>query len=273
MGISRGAVKLIGITLREHERSGDVITFGVQAIPANYQEAIGLLQQSGVDVPAARQQELRGAGTAGERIPQEVLFRLLGFRSVESLDFYDAEKPTHVLDLNCPVPSAMHGRYDLVYDGGTTEHCFAVPTVLSNALRLTKPGGRIIHHLPLNNWVDHGFYQFSPTLFFDFYEANGCDELSMFIHFMQGGRERYIGYDPRSDGNLPYSLGRKAQVLAFFSARKAAATAEIVLPIQGRYRRTFGAERAGDAGQKKSRLGRLKKSILKRTVRLRAKSL
>jgi SAM-dependent methyltransferase len=228
--------------------SGRVITFGVQSVAPD---------------------------AAGRRTDQEALFRGLGFDSVESIDFYDAEKPTHVLDLNRPVPAELHGLYDLVYDGGTTEHCFAAAEALSNALRLAKPGGRIIHHLPVNNWIDHGFYQFSPTLFFDFYGANGCEALSLLFHFMDRRRESFIAYEAGDFGRLPSSFGGKSKVLAFFSARKARsaqAGQPVVFPIQGRYRSAFGAEADGRAKRQRG-LARLRRSLAKRTYRWRAKSL
>tara|TARA_S200000501_G_scaffold373465_1_gene420648 strand:- start:1173 stop:1676 length:504 start_codon:yes stop_codon:yes gene_type:complete len=37
---------------------------------------------------------------------------------------------------------------------------------------MLKVGGRVIHMLPSSNWVDHGFYMFSPTIFHDYYSAN-----------------------------------------------------------------------------------------------------
>lgn len=225
--------------------SGRAITFGVQSVEP---------------------------GEDGRRIDQETLFRGLGFDAVESIDIYDAEKPTHVFDLSRPLPAGLNGRYDLVYDGGTTEHCFNTAEVLSNALRLARQGGRIIHHLPLNNWIDHGFYQFSPTLFFDFYGANGCDNLSLLFHFMDRRRESFIAYDARDFGRLPYSFGGKSKVLCFFSARKAKAADAIVFPIQGRYRSTFGAEAERRAAPSKG-WARLRRSIAKRTYRLRAKRL
>jgi len=243
MGISRGAARLLRMAFAEEPASGRVITFGVQSVAP-------------------------GAG----RPCQETLFRSLGFDVVESIDFYDAEKPTYVLDLNRPVPPALQGRYDLVYDGGTTEHCFNAAEALSNALRLAKPGGRIIHHLPMNNWIDHGFYQFSPTLFYDFYGANGCDRLSLMFHFMDRGREAFVKYDSRDFGRLPHSFGGKSQVLCFFSARKQGSSDAVVMPIQGRYRSAFGAEADRRAAPAKGG-ARLVRSVAKRTYRLRAKSL
>jgi hypothetical protein len=245
MGISRGAARLLRMAFAAERGAGRAITFGVQKV---------------------------APGADGRRTGQEALFRGLGFEAVESIDVYDAEGPTHVLDLNRPVPAALHGGYDLVYDGGTTEHCFNVPEVLSNALRLAKEGGRIIHHLPMNNWIDHGFYQFSPTLFFDFYGANGCERMSLLFHFMDRRRESFIAYDARDFGRLPYSFGGKSRVLCFFSARKGKASDAIAIPIQGRYRSAFGGEADARAAPTKG-LARLRRSVAKRTYRLRAKSL
>jgi len=32
---------------------------------------------------------------------------------------------------------------------------------MANIVRMLKPGGRIMHMQPMNNYVNHGFYQFS----------------------------------------------------------------------------------------------------------------
>jgi len=260
MGISKGAIRLLGMEFNRRAAAGRVVTYGVQKVDATGSEAAALLRVGGDSAP-----------TAGGRIGQDALFRLLGFETVESIDVYDAESPTHVLDLNRPVPAALHGRYDLVYDGGTLEHCFSTSEALSNAVRLVKPGGRVIHHVPLNNWIDHGFYQFSPTLFFDFYQSNGFDDLSMALHFMGRRRESYLPYDPRDGGRLPYSFGGAGKTPVFFGARKTAAPAEAVFPIQGRYRRVFGGEAQSEAPS--GPFGRLRRSLAKRTYRLRAKPL
>jgi hypothetical protein len=243
-----------------------VITFGVQKVKATCEDARRRLARAGIR-PAA----VSSAGN--DRIGQEALFQMLGYERVESLDYYAAEGPTHIHDLNQPVPEALRQRFDLVYDGGTTEHCFSVAECLGNAVRLLRQGGRVIHHLPLNNWVDHGFYQLSPTLFFDFYEANGFDEPQLWLHFMNGRKESFIAYDPGADDRLPYRLGGSASVLAFFTARKVQAGDAIVFPVQGRYRRTFGGEKVRHpAPRSVSAMRRLYRSILKRTLRLRAKS-
>jgi len=263
MGISRGTIHLIGKALSGSPRSGSVITFGVQKVAASRAEAQSSLTRAGI--PA-----VEAAAANGAPLHQRDLFLMLGYSQVQSIDVYDAESPTYVLDLNRPLPPELFDRFDLVYDGGTTEHCFSVPDVLGNAARLLKVGGRIIHHLPLNNWVDHGFYQFSPTLFFDYYGANGFTDPSLTLHFSADGRESYIAYDPQSDGMLPYGLGRNKQVMGFFTATKAAAVEPVAFPIQGRYRRAFGGEPRAPR-ESATPFARLKRSLKKRTFALRAK--
>jgi SAM-dependent methyltransferase len=90
----------------------------------------------------------------------------LGASSVEALDYSDYEGAHHVHDMNEPVPEAMVGRFDVVYDGGALEHIFNFPTAIANLMRMTKVGGRVFMSTPANNFFGHGFYQFSPELMF-----------------------------------------------------------------------------------------------------------
>jgi hypothetical protein len=263
MGISRGAVGLLAMTLGGDLKRGRAVTFGVQKIGAAASDIRHALKTHGFPVPA----EAAGCGEE-EIVSQDTLFALLGYRRVDSIDYYPDEGPSLVLDLNLPLPPHVGGDFDLVYDGGTMEHCFNTVQLLRNAAYLTAPGGMVIHHVPMNNWVDHGFYQFSPTLFFDFYQASGFVDLEMKIHFMDGNQESYIAYDPARDPPLPYALGGKKRVLAFFSARR---SAESAFPtptslIQGRYRATFGGQDSGKSSIRKGLIQRLRASARKRFI-------
>jgi hypothetical protein len=65
-------------------------------------------------------------------------------------------------------------QYDTIIDIGTSEHVFNINQNLKNMSKLCKRGGKIIHCLPANNQCGHGFWQFSPELFFSLYnESNG----------------------------------------------------------------------------------------------------
>lgn len=100
------------------------------------------------------------------------VFKDLGYSGVESLDISGYEGADHIADLNRSIPSALAQRFSLVYNGGTLEHIFDVPAVLRNIHHLLCDNGIVVHVGPMNGWVEHGFYQFSPTFFADYYHAN-----------------------------------------------------------------------------------------------------
>jgi len=101
------------------------------------------------------------------------IFTSLGFAGVEALDVSKFEGCDHVFDLNSPeiLPELM-GRFDVVFTGGTLEHVFDQRAALKNVFDLLSSDGLILHTGPSNGWLDHGFYQFSPTFFTDYYAVN-----------------------------------------------------------------------------------------------------
>lgn len=253
MGITAGTITLIADAVRHRPIGGTALTFGVQGIQLQVENAVPLLKSLGAlrsdDTADLRADDATQFGTT---IHQDSLFRLLGFSTVESVDYFANEHPTHVLNLNRPLPAEFTDRYDLVYDGGTLEHCFNAPQVMANAVAALRQGGTVIHHVPLNNWVNHGFYQFSPCLFFDFYETNGFTNLTLKVHRLHRGKESITDYDPVSPPE-GLSNGRE-RALCFFYATKAKAVAEITFPIQGHYRNVFGNEAAPTPPRKKASL-------------------
>jgi hypothetical protein len=110
-------------------------------------------------------------GDAQRRIAEragalEPLLELLGAREVLALDASDYESADFVHDLNEPIPDTLRGRFTTVFDGGTIEHVFDVAAVLRNYLAMVEVGGRLIIHTMANNYLGHGFYQFSPEFFY-----------------------------------------------------------------------------------------------------------
>jgi hypothetical protein len=85
-------------------------------------------------------------------------------------------------DLNEPLELA--GGFDLVINHGTAEHVFNVCQVFWSMHRMCTAGGYMIHDAPFTGWLDHGFYNFQPTLFYDLAEANGYDLVSLSVTWM-----------------------------------------------------------------------------------------
>lgn len=112
--------------------------------------------------------DLRAAGITGVDPTgyADDLLRALGATHVDSIDASDYEGASIVHDMNHPVDRELHRRYSVVLDGGSLEHIFNVPVALANCMNLVRPGGHLLLVTPANNQVGHGFYQFSPELWF-----------------------------------------------------------------------------------------------------------
>lgn len=80
-------------------------------------------------------------------------------------------------DLNQPLRPELFERFDIVYDAGTLEHCFNVARAIENVLAMAKVGGFIYHGNP-HNVGNHGFFNFCPTFYHDFYTQNGHELIS-----------------------------------------------------------------------------------------------
>jgi hypothetical protein len=111
---------------------------------------------------------------------EDFLIEKFGAASVESFDNSDYEQATHILDFN--KPAAVTKQYDMVIDAGTMEHVYNAPQGLQTTSALCRDGGQILHMLPANNFCGHGFWQFSPELFFSLYStANGYRDTQVFL--------------------------------------------------------------------------------------------
>ena len=126
------------------------------------------LGHQGVYMPARLYQaQLKALGVAsGPSDYADDFFRGLGATAIDFIDASDYEGATVVHDLNQPIPAQLAEAYDCVFDGGTLEHVFNFATALKNCMEMVRPGGHLIAITPWNNYAGHGFYQFSPELFY-----------------------------------------------------------------------------------------------------------
>lgn len=109
-----------------------------------------------------------------ERIDSYDLFKVIGFDEVHALDISDYEGADIIWDLSGEkVPDELENRFDYIFDGGVLEHIFDFTQALININKMLKGNGaRMIHDLPCGNWIEHGFYSFSPTCLVDYYKVN-----------------------------------------------------------------------------------------------------
>ncbi len=112
----------------------------------------------------------------------EALFAALGYPAIAALDFTDKEGAEHIHDLNRPLPAALRGRFDLVIDGGTTEHVFYIGRALDTCHELLRPGGLLLSFVACDGWFGHGFFQTGPDVPWRYWHhARGYEMLEVSI--------------------------------------------------------------------------------------------
>ncbi|MCX7825623.1 MAG: class I SAM-dependent methyltransferase [Verrucomicrobiae bacterium] len=160
----------------------------------------------------------------------EPFLKWLGAEQIRSLDASDYERATDIVDLNQPIAETLKQQFSLVLDGGTLEHVFDFPTAIRNCMEMVACGGHFIGITPANNYLGHGFYQFSPELFFRiFSEQNGFRVMTMAIVEIGPWASWYEVRDPQSAGQRAelvnarptylFVLAERTQVVPIFSAR------------------------------------------------------
>lgn len=155
-------------------------TIGRQEMHLSPQQLLGLFLKAGIAVDHATSMQI--LENDGEKGYAEEFLRQCGAKEVVSIDYSSYEKASFAHDMNQPIPAEYENRFDCVIDGGTLEHVFNVPVAFSNCMRMVKVGGHFLAIAPCNNFMGHGFYQFSPELFYGiFAEKNGYQVERMFI--------------------------------------------------------------------------------------------
>lgn len=257
MALTREGLQTLIRMHRLHCFQGPLLTLGVQDVHGTYEELEGWFHLEKLKlnpVPPQQREEttsiyIQKFMNNGKRyVHANTLFRMLGVEPHEALDASETEGAALIHDLNQPVPQAWHGRYESILDGGTIEHIFDMRTGLSNMVRMLAVGGQIFHMSPMNGWVNHAFYQLSPALFYDFYQANGFEVRDAHVLQMSnqfddndpGTLIRYVHSDATLTPNKPGKL------MAFvFIARKLREVEQIVIPTQQKYRERIRPEVVG----------------------------
>lgn len=217
MAITRGLGRLFLELARQDGWSGSVLQLGRQTIYLTQREATGSF----------------GLGARfGMFTDDETYFRALGFDEVHSSDLDGAGGAGHAVDLNLPVPEHLHGRYDAVFDGGTLGCVFDVPGALRGIEQLLREGGRVVHTVASNGYVDDLLFMMSPRLLHDWYCGRGY-EIEHFLlveHSRRWARSgmRAFHYEPDAVDHLPIGDFEQGAMLSVVVARKPAAVIDAV---------------------------------------------
>lgn len=131
------------------------------------------------------------------------IYNFFGYSEITSLDNDAFEKAGFIKNLNIP-PSieddSFKDTYDLILDGGTSEHVYNPLIAFANYLNYLKINGTLIQFLPINNYIDHGIFQFSPTFFWSIDSQHLNSVKLQALHFRShGARVNRFHYDGNSD--------------------------------------------------------------------------
>jgi hypothetical protein len=162
----------------------------------------------------------------------------LDYDKLIAIDF-NGTPDARPIDLNYPV--TLGEQFDIVLNAGTAEHVFNIFQFFKSTHELTKPGGLMVHVMPFRGWLEHGFYSFNPTFYWDLASANdytirilAYTELSppKLIQLMH--REKII--ELARDG----SMGENANLYAVM--QKGADERPFKIPMQGLYAGTISEQ-------------------------------
>lgn len=276
MGIGVNSVHLLAAPLHAlgDLRDKTVVTLGSQDCAFTYDELLRFLEKHAIAHVALPENEVELTDgfkwvPAAERfryerfVHQRTLFRMLGFRreNIRSLDYSAFEGADIVHDLNTPIDANWHGRFDLVYDGGTLEHVFSTKDCLFNMSRLCRSSGMVVSVTP-TDLINHGFINVNASLYRDFFLTNGYEEVALkYVAFPSdpalAGRF-YLEFEPQA---LHHPLSPYFAMHVFSAFRKTAET-ELKVPNQSFYVDLWESnhgQRQRDTSGFRGMIGRLRK--------------
>jgi SAM-dependent methyltransferase len=223
--------------LRTHNRyklAGDILTLGVADVHGTYAEMEQILREEGFPYTPVEPQNRNTSLTRRQCefsllfrhsrfMHQTDLFKMLGFRRIESMDAFDNERPTYVQDLNNPIPASLHGTFDAVLDFGTLDHVYDMRMAIANIVNMLKVGGVVVIYDAMIGWHNQSLYNFQPPFFFDTFSAYGFTDMELFIHYYpkygHGRKSRTEWREFRYNDEINF---RKAfhYTACYFTARK-----------------------------------------------------
>lgn len=105
----------------------------------------------------------------------------------------DVEGDAIRLDLNRGrVPRRLRGVFDLVVNGGTTEHVANQMNAFRIIHQLIRVGGVMYHELPAGGLVDHGLVSYQPKFFNMLARLNGYEAL--YVRYTAWGPSKIPDY-------------------------------------------------------------------------------
>jgi hypothetical protein len=167
---------------------------------------------------------------SGPTIDTESAFKAVGLDAVY-VDISSSRGIERIVDLNSELPEDLAGQFDIVLDPGTLEHCFNIGQAFRNIFKALKPKGTVIHVNPVS-MINHGFWNLSPTAYYDWYTDNGFDSVTVRVIWGAINQRNVQTVPPISRYKLP------PEASCFVTATRSNLKADQPLwPVQSKYKR------------------------------------
>lgn len=165
----------------------------------------------------------------------EKFFSTLGYPKLEAMDFTPSEGAEHIHDLNRTIPEHLEDQFDLIIDGGTTEHVFHIGTALENCHAMLKPGGVMMSFVAADGWFGHGFFQLGPDVPWRYWHhCLGYEVLEVGAQERKAKKKYSAIPDPtgkRRGGSQSFD----GPTMLLYAIRKPLTQKEKTSPVQGHY--------------------------------------
>jgi hypothetical protein len=241
--------------------AGDAIALGVQDVMFTHATGTGLLQERGIAVEPPASNERTYALSRNQRQftqdPQHYmgvkdLFKMMGYKSLVTLDAFENDGPDLLWDLCRPIPREWHNKYDLLFDIGVMEHTSDIFQSLENVANLVKVGGWIMLYLPMVSPINTCMYHPNPPFYYDILAANGFHNMDGWINWMpdwdQQNDIRTIWLNFKYNDDV-YIWQPRFYTVMLFVAQKRQHVGEFRPVLQNFYKEWFAGEPLLSAGR------------------------
>jgi hypothetical protein len=166
----------------------------------------------------------------------EVFYRTFTrFREKVAIDLHG---PPSALPLDLNRPVLTDREFGIVVNSGTAEHVFDQRQLWETVHDRTRPGGLMVHAVPLWGWLDHGFVNYHPTLIADVAAANGYGVLRWWYCELSPPLVSDIR-SPEDFRVVARDRGTTQSTMMYVAWRKPDETRAFVVPTQGYYAGTL----------------------------------
>lgn len=208
MGLAARTIKYILKSHKKYNFKGPILTLGNQDIYASQKETEKMLLDENIKfkrptkiILSTSQDLVKLNPEAKNYLHAKTFFNYLGISEKDyyDVDKFDFDKPKIIHDLEKPFPQKYHNFFNFILDSGTLEHIFDIKAVMENIVKAVRIKGYVLQMIPASNFLNHGFYQFSPTFFYDFYTSNGFEIIESYLTEAKGQCDRFHTYNQQRD--------------------------------------------------------------------------